>query len=179
MIIYLAATIARRSRATYPEASDGPPSNASLFGLAPCGVCRASDVTTRAVRSYRTISPLPPPKEEAVYFLWHFPSRHRDWGLPSTLPWGVRTFLRPEGRRSSGRLEQARPLYGTRQFGVSFRGSRWFFIERSRASVTAGADRGKAGRLPRLGTAWPRLDAPPTGLGVARGTCRLARGSVR
>ncbi len=114
-IIYLATTIARRGRATYPEALDGPPSNASLFGLAPCGVCPASDVTSRAVRSYRTISPLPPPKEEAVCFLWHFPSRHRDWGLPSALPWGVRTFLRPEGRRSSGRLEQAKPLYGTRQ----------------------------------------------------------------
>jgi len=59
-IIYLAATIARRDRATYPEASDGPPSSASLFGLAPCGVYPASDVTTRAVRSYRTFSPLPP-----------------------------------------------------------------------------------------------------------------------
>ena len=96
MIIYLATTIARRDRATYPEASDGPPSSASLFGLAPCGVYPASDVTTRAVRSYRTFSPLPPHQEEAVCFLWHFPSRHRDWGLPSALPWGVRTFLRRE-----------------------------------------------------------------------------------
>ena len=31
----------------------------SLFGLAPCGVYPASDVTGGAVRSYRTISPLP------------------------------------------------------------------------------------------------------------------------
>jgi len=30
-----------------------------LFGLAAGGVCHATDVTTRAVRSYRTISPLP------------------------------------------------------------------------------------------------------------------------
>ena len=30
-----------------------------LFGLAPGGVCPATDVATRAVRSYRTISPLP------------------------------------------------------------------------------------------------------------------------
>ncbi len=30
-----------------------------LFGLAPGGVFPATDVTTRAVRSYRTISPLP------------------------------------------------------------------------------------------------------------------------
>ena len=31
----------------------------SLFGLAPCGVYPASDVTAGAVRSYRTFSPLP------------------------------------------------------------------------------------------------------------------------
>ncbi len=31
----------------------------SLFGLAPGGVCRASDVAAAAVRSYRTVSPLP------------------------------------------------------------------------------------------------------------------------
>jgi len=31
----------------------------SLFGLAPCGVYHASRLTTRAVRSYRTFSPLP------------------------------------------------------------------------------------------------------------------------
>ena len=30
-----------------------------LFGLAPCGVCRASDVATGAVGSYPTFSPLP------------------------------------------------------------------------------------------------------------------------
>ena len=32
---------------------------ASLFGLAPCGVLPATRVTTGAVRSYRTFSPLP------------------------------------------------------------------------------------------------------------------------
>jgi hypothetical protein len=31
----------------------------SLFGLAPGGVCRAAGVATGAVRSYRTVSPLP------------------------------------------------------------------------------------------------------------------------
>ena len=34
----------------------------SLFGLAPGGVCRAASVTRRAVRSYRTLSPLPFPE---------------------------------------------------------------------------------------------------------------------
>lgn len=33
----------------------------SLFGLAPGGVYRAVDVATNAVRSYRTVSPLPVP----------------------------------------------------------------------------------------------------------------------
>src|SRR3569833_369252 len=40
----------------------GPALNAtSLFGLAPGGVCRAVLVTKSAVRSYRTVSPLPDP----------------------------------------------------------------------------------------------------------------------
>jgi hypothetical protein len=51
----------------------------SLLGLAPGGVCPAAAVAGSAVRSYRTISPLPPrtgPKPgEGVggMFLWHFP----------------------------------------------------------------------------------------------------------
>jgi len=47
----------------------------SLFGLAPGGVCRAAAVTVGAVRSYRTISPLPRPTQRAVAvcFLWHCP----------------------------------------------------------------------------------------------------------
>src|SRR5882724_4807359 len=48
---------------------------ASLFGLAPGGVCRAAGVATRAVRSYRTISPLPAPLARHLggIFLLHFP----------------------------------------------------------------------------------------------------------
>jgi hypothetical protein len=44
----------------------------SLSGLAPDGVYRARPVTRPAVRSYRTISPLPW-LPVAVSFLWHFP----------------------------------------------------------------------------------------------------------
>jgi len=45
-----------------------------LLGLAGGGVCPAGIVTDTAVRSYRTISPLPVPiGTSAVYFLWHFP----------------------------------------------------------------------------------------------------------
>src|SRR4029077_7148998 len=74
---------------------------ASLFGLAPCGVLPATRVTTGAVRSYRTFSPLPFDSRaalasrslRAVYFLCHFPSGRPDRGLPGALPCGVRTFL--------------------------------------------------------------------------------------
>jgi hypothetical protein len=47
-----------------------------LFDLAPGGVCHAVAVTGDAVRSYRTLSPLPPSAEAlgvAVCSLWHFP----------------------------------------------------------------------------------------------------------
>ncbi len=53
-----------------------------------------------AVRSYRTVSPLPPrapfsrSARSAVCSLLHFPSRRRAWTLSSLLPVGVRTFLR-------------------------------------------------------------------------------------
>jgi hypothetical protein len=67
-----------------------------LFGLAPDGVYRAPPVTGRAVRFYRTVSPLPPRGRSnagAVCFLWHCPSSHLDWPLASILPFGARTFL--------------------------------------------------------------------------------------
>jgi len=45
----------------------------SLFGFASSGVYPATIVTNGAVRSYRTISPLPSATyaKSAVYFLWH------------------------------------------------------------------------------------------------------------
>ena len=64
-----------------------------LFGLAPGGVYPATPVAGGAVRSYRTLSPLPADPDRslsapAVCFLWHFP-----WGCPrralpgTVLPW--------------------------------------------------------------------------------------------
>src|SRR5690606_1935675 len=66
-----------------------------LFGLAPSGVYRATSVTRGAVRSYRTVSPLPvlPKEPSAVCFLLHFPSPYDARALPGTLPCGARTFL--------------------------------------------------------------------------------------
>jgi len=68
---------------------------ASLFGLAPGGVCRAEDVATRAVRSYRTISPLPAPLARHLggIFLLHCPWARAPQALPGTVPYGARTFL--------------------------------------------------------------------------------------
>ena len=111
--------------ALLPGSSDLPESSPSdgvggagspplLFGLAPCGVYRAPDITIGAVRSYLT-SPKRPapfhpcqssmPQRTAVCFLWHFPYRRRTVRfadiplrpslLASTLPCGVRTFLSP------------------------------------------------------------------------------------
>src|SRR5436189_4676625 len=59
----------RTPRATDPSGgAEGPPGDAGiaggrlplLLGLAPGGVCPAAAVAGSAVRSYRTISPLPP-----------------------------------------------------------------------------------------------------------------------
>ena len=105
----------RRRAAARRKRSSGPPSNAPLFGLAPCGVLPATDLAAGAVRSYRTFSPLlavargskSRGRRRAVCFLCHFPSGCPDRGLPGALPCGVRTFLSPkrqrrEGGRSSG-----------------------------------------------------------------------------
>jgi len=67
-----------------------------LFGLAPSGVCRAVPVTRPAVRSYRTVSPLPAVTgvtASAVYSLLHFPWALAPQALPGALPYGARTFL--------------------------------------------------------------------------------------
>jgi len=69
-----------------------------------------SPLTRDAVRSYRTVSPLPPAacaSGSAVCFLLHCPSHYHAWPLASLLPVGVRTFLGPStssGPRSSGPL---------------------------------------------------------------------------
>ena len=82
--------------------------HAPLFGLAPGGVYPAAAVATSAVRSYRTISPLPLVTKtgSAVSFLWHFPWTRAPQALPGTLPYGARTFLPRHERRArlSGRL---------------------------------------------------------------------------
>jgi hypothetical protein len=56
--------------------------------------CHAA-LSPRAVRSYRTVSPLPDPLAgpSAVCSLLHWPSARAAQALPGTLPCGARTFL--------------------------------------------------------------------------------------
>jgi len=90
----------------------------SLFGLAPDGVFRAASLALRAVRSYRTFSPLPEllAKRGRFNFLWHCPSKSLSTFRPRVsqpngpelrgiAPFGVRTFLPAlSGRRLFARI---------------------------------------------------------------------------
>ena len=71
-------------RATDPEDGVKTRHKSSLFGLAPGGVYLARSVARSAVRSYRTLSPLPR-RIGAVCFLWHFPSARTGRALPAAL----------------------------------------------------------------------------------------------
>jgi len=63
-----------------------------LLGLAPGGVYRSQPVARLLVSSYLAISPLPRTSRGGM-FLWHYPWGCPHWALPSTLLYGVRTFL--------------------------------------------------------------------------------------
>ena len=76
-----------------------------LFGLAAGGVCLAAGVTPGAVRSYRTISPLPG-LLPAVSFLLHYPSDCSALMLSSTVPRGMGLAIPPQFGLSSSRLSR-------------------------------------------------------------------------
>jgi len=66
----------------------------SLFGLAPGGVYRAACVAAGAVRSYRTVSPLPHPKRARRSVLCGtFPKLAPAGRYPAPHVHGARTFL--------------------------------------------------------------------------------------
>ena len=102
---------------------------AALFGLAPCGVLPATDVTAGAVRSYRTFSPLPQLPEGGIFSVplirqIALPGRYPahcppEFGLSSRLRrWRHPCGCHPYGsRRSSGRLR--RFDYRDTAFGVA------------------------------------------------------------
>ncbi len=114
----------RTPRATNPGGRRGnPPSRRPaknggappLFGLAPGGVYRAADVTAGAVRSYRTLSPLPaspglkpiPGRGGRFAFCGTFPGVAPAGRYPAPCFRGARTFLPPADRRAAIRPSDA------------------------------------------------------------------------
>src|SRR6202030_3324010 len=81
-----------------------------LFGLAPGGVFPAAAVAGGAVRSYRTVSPLPPARcsetDRRCTFCGTFPGVAPAGRYPAPYLRGARTFLPPPegGERPSDRL---------------------------------------------------------------------------
>jgi hypothetical protein len=109
----LAARLARPTRAAERDCSCASSAPPPLFGLAPGGVCPAAPVARGAVRSCRTVSPLPAGCQaalaRAVCFLWHFP-----WGRPrrpltgTAFPWSP-DFPLPDPRVKPGDKGSGRP----------------------------------------------------------------------
>ena len=73
--------------------TSAPKSAPPLFGLAPGGVCRAAAVTGSAVRSYRTLSPLPRLAQGRFALCGTFPEVTFGGRYPPPLFRGARTFL--------------------------------------------------------------------------------------
>ena len=110
----------------------------SLFGLAPGGVCRAAGVAAGAVRSYRTVSPLPRryATHAAVCSLWHFPwarppdvIRHRIHGARTFLPdppFGMGpAAVQPTDATGMGMMLAASRENGRMVKGMANSGSEW------------------------------------------------------
>ena len=93
-----------------PGSSKGRAAPPPLFGLAPRGVCQAGEITPAAVRSYRTISPLPKQANPRVdlpgryIFCCTFRQALNEPARPlaGTLPCGDRTFLSQRPTRNAG-----------------------------------------------------------------------------
>ena len=108
---FVAERLARPTRATARKHACGPkPDMPPLFGLAPGVVYPATAVTGGAVRSYRTLSPLPSSRRRFA-FCGTFPGVAPAGRYPAPCFRGARTFLPPTGfpiaeRRPSDRLDR-------------------------------------------------------------------------
>src|SRR5690554_4973300 len=72
----------------------GPRQRIPIWSCSRWGLPSPWTVASHAVRSYRTISPLPADEgAEAGSVLLHFPPARAAQALPGTLPCGARTFL--------------------------------------------------------------------------------------
>src|SRR5271169_6104987 len=91
----------RQGQRIRPRSRPRAASASLLFGLAPGGACRAADVAARAVRSCRTLSPLPMRRtcgrpDGRFAFCGAFPGVAPAGRYPAPHPFGARTFLRFE-----------------------------------------------------------------------------------
>ena len=92
----VAEHLTRPTRAAARKHACGPkPGMPPLFGLAPGGVCPAATVTGGAVRSYRTLSPLPAHRSVSRRFAFcgTFPRVTPAGCYPAPCFRGARTFL--------------------------------------------------------------------------------------
>ena len=119
----------RQGQRTRPCGAAGQRRPSLLFGFAPGGACRAADVAARAVRSYRTLSPLPcrlmalRPAIRRFAFCGAFPGVAPAGRYPAPYPYGARTFLRV---RSGGRpADWLRRAYGAGAPAVKHNRTRW------------------------------------------------------
>ena len=135
----------------------------SLFGLAPGGVCPAAGVAAGAVRSYRTISPLPQLTypATAVCFLWHCPwvrtrrmlsgtACPRSPDFPPRQPFGFAgAAVRPTDCNRDGDVELARQVAGADNHAAKLR------IKVRRAASRSGRERRWSG----CGRGWQAVPA--------------------
>lgn len=94
----------------------------SLFGLAPGGACHAVPVARSAVRSYRTLSPLPhaiPTREGRFAFCGAIPGIAPGGCYPPPCHRGARTFLDPRRSRDRPAIWPAVQM-GRDDTGVNF-----------------------------------------------------------
>ena len=107
-----------------------PPDKAPCLILLPVGFTKPGRSPDLLVRSYRTVSPLPPGTPEgprsAVCSLWHFPYPCGRWALPTTVSCGARTFLHAAGSFRPGPKDPStqRPLGPLRRPSAGIVGAR-------------------------------------------------------
>jgi hypothetical protein len=123
-----------------------------LLGLAPGGVFPAAAVTGGAVRSYRTVSPLPPARTwpgavRRCTFCGTFPGVAPAGRYPAPCLRGARTFLPPHRRRaairpsgtSSCRSALANVKAACRQDEIARPGTILFAVRSVAAGIESGA----------------------------------------